>query len=182
MNEKETVSKKLKEKMLVTYRETNRLGITPYIFGVPFSLASIATLVLSVNLCLNGEILGGLIFLLTAVPIFALIAYFLGMAMIIEYIVCVKTIKNENYILKRAICIKNSTTQQNRYHDSLDLEDYSTLVFTNEEGEYKVSKWGRFANIVPDNTYLLVFLRSDKKIAFICDEENERVISVNNLF
>ena len=182
MNAKETVSKKLNEKMFVTYRETNKLGITPYIFGVPFSLGSIGMLVWSINMFLNGEIMGGLFILLIAVPPFALIAYFFGIFMIVEYIVFVKAIKNENYVLKRAICNKNSITKKNRYHDSSDLEDYSNLVFINEEGEYKVCRWGRFTNIVPDHTYLLVFLRSDKTIAFICDEENERVIPVNNIF
>lgn len=178
---KESISKSLKEKILVTYKNSNKNGIEPYIFGVPFSLGSIGMLVLSVSMFLNADIVGGLIFLLIAAPLFALIAYFFGFSMIVTYNTCVKAIKNESYILKRAICNTNSTTKRYRYHDSDSEDDYSILTFINKDGEYKVNSWGRFTDIVPGKTYILVFFRPNQPIAFICDEESEKVTQVNTI-
>lgn len=171
------VTASLNKKMYNTYKKCNKLGIIPYIFGVPFSIGSIGFLIGSLDFLCNGEIFSGLMVLLGTL-VFLIIAYVFGFAMIVDYIICIKNIKKQNYKLEKAVCISNIVSEEERYHDSTITEFYSKLCFKNEIEVFSAEEWGRF-DVVPGNTYLLVFLRNKRIVTFMCNEENETVIFIN---
>lgn len=155
-------------------------GRTPrkayYLYGILGSLSVIGSIIIGIFTLTKWEFIAFGEYMLIAVPVFAILAWFFGIRPLRDQRRTAKALQAGRFRQVNALCRDIQVTEQSPCGTA--KEPFAKLTFADQEQEYTLEKWGQLPEISADTAYVLIFLEGSERIDMIYCPQQDKMLYI----